>query len=122
MSISGCIHDGWLLLRDAEGAFDQDFLYWLLRSNRVQHEFRARAAGSGVRNLNISVVGSVEIPLPPLDEQTSIARAADAAANLGRLTHAHAEAAQGARRALLRDLLSGTHQIPPTYDRLLEAA
>ena len=122
MSISGCIHDGWLVIRDTGGSFDQSFLYWLLRSSRVQDEFHTRAAGSGVRNLNIGVVSDVEIPLPPVDEQRAIARAADAAAGAGRQAQAHAEALAIARLAVLRDLLSGAHIIPDTYDRLLSAA
>jgi len=32
LKIDGCIHDGWLLLRDEEGRFDKRFLYYYLSS------------------------------------------------------------------------------------------
>ena len=33
MRTSGCIHDGWLVLKDKSGLFDQDYLYYFLGSN-----------------------------------------------------------------------------------------
>lgn len=72
MKTSGCIHDGWLVLRDKSGVFNQDYLYHFLGSNAAYHQFDSRASGSTVRNLNINLVSSVEVPVPPINKQEEI--------------------------------------------------
>jgi type I restriction enzyme S subunit len=73
MKTTGAIHDGWLVLRDTNGRLNEDYLYYLLGSAYIYREFNKLAAGSTVRNLNISLAGSVKIPVPPLEEQIRIA-------------------------------------------------
>ena len=73
MKTTGCIHDGWLLLREKVGNIDKEFLYTVLSSDTLFLQFKKFAAGTTVKNLNIEVVKKVEIPLPPLDEQKQIA-------------------------------------------------
>jgi len=70
MKTTGCIHDGWLVLR--KPSVDQDYLYYVLGSDLVFNQFDRLAAGSTVRNLNIGLVKGVEIPVPPLSEQRRI--------------------------------------------------
>jgi len=72
MAISGCIHDGWLVLSAKDDRIEKDFLYHILRSPFVFHQFDALAAGSTVRNLNIDLVSGVKIPLLPISEQKRI--------------------------------------------------
>ena len=73
MKTTGCIHDGWLVLKEIEDIdLDKDFLYHLLCSPYLFEQFDKLAAGSTVRNLNIALVSSVEIPIPPLAEQKRI--------------------------------------------------
>jgi type I restriction enzyme S subunit len=73
MKTTGCIHDGWLVLKPSGiRLFETDFLYYLLSSPFVFNQFNSKAAGSTVRNLNISLVSSVVIPIPPLPEQQRI--------------------------------------------------
>jgi type I restriction enzyme M protein len=72
LGISGCIHDGWLLLRDSKGLFIKEYLYYILSSDIVHNQFVNKATGGVVNNLNIGLVKEVEIPLPSLDEQKSI--------------------------------------------------
>ena len=69
--IEGCIHDGWLLIRNLSG-FDPDYLYYLLSSSYLYSQFTEKASGSTVDNLNIDKVKSAKIPLPPLAEQKRI--------------------------------------------------
>jgi len=66
---TGCIHDGWLVLRDNAKKFNQDFLYYLLGSRLMYDEFSKRAQGSTVQNLNSSLVADVRVPVPPIDVQ-----------------------------------------------------
>jgi type I restriction enzyme S subunit len=77
MKTEGCIHDGWLVLHQPK--LDPDYLYFVLGSDLVFSQFDRLAAGSTVRNLNIGLARSVEIPFPPLAEQQRIVRILDAA-------------------------------------------
>lgn len=73
MKTTGCIHDGWLVLRqDKDISFNTEFLYYLLSSPYVFQQFNNLAAGSTVRNLNIALVSSVLVPIPPIKEQEKI--------------------------------------------------
>lgn len=79
MRTSGCIHDGWLVLKDKSGLFDQDYLYYFLGSNTTYKQFDKLAAGSTVRNLNTELVRGVKVILPPLSEQKRIVAILDEA-------------------------------------------
>ena len=70
--IYGCIHDGWLVLRNPNVVFDINFLYYLLSSNCLYNQFVIKASGSTVDNLNIDKVSSALICLPPIKEQIKI--------------------------------------------------
>ena len=70
--IYGCVHDGWLVLRNPDVVFDINFLYYLLSSTYLYNQFVIKASGSTVDNLNIDKVSSALICLPPLKEQTMI--------------------------------------------------
>ena len=76
---SGCIHDGWLVLKDKENQLNEDYLYHVLSSDFVYAQFKKFAVGAVVKNLNIEVVEKVEIPLPALSEQIRIAAILDQA-------------------------------------------
>ncbi len=73
LKISGCIHDGWLVIQNYQRSFDTEFLYYILGSKTVLTQYQSLAAGSSVLNLNKDVVSSVLLPLPPLPEQRAIA-------------------------------------------------
>ena len=79
LKTNGCIHDGWLVLRDYQKYLNIDFFYYVLSSENVQRQFRIKAQGSTVSNLNTDRVASVTIPIPPLSEQQSIVDYLDAA-------------------------------------------
>ena len=69
MQIEGCIHDGWLLIRDESEVFNKKFLCYYLASDIVMAQYRRFAAGSCVSNLNSDLVGSLQIALPPMPDQ-----------------------------------------------------
>jgi len=79
MKISGCIHDGWVVLSQISTDVDQDFLYYYLGSPNAYEQFDRFAVGSVVRNLNTDSVRLVSIPLPPLGEQRRIVSILDEA-------------------------------------------
>lgn len=72
MATDGCIHDGWLLLRDQSENLDKDYLYSILGSDQVFAQFKQAATGGVVNNLNSELVRGVRIPLPPLEVQREI--------------------------------------------------
>lgn len=75
LNIGGCIHDGWLRLYDYQDSVDKEFLYYLLSSEDTKKQYATFAAGSGVQNLNKTVVKKVVVHLPSIPEQRRIARA-----------------------------------------------
>ena len=77
LKTNGCIHDGWLVLRDYQKYLDIDFFYYVLSSEFVQKQFRTKAQGSTVSNLNTDRVASVTIPVPPLSQQQRIVATLD---------------------------------------------
>lgn len=77
LKTSGCIHDGWLVLRDYQYYLNIDFFYYVLSSEYIQKQFRTKAQGSTVSNLNTDRVASVSISVPPLSEQQSIVATLD---------------------------------------------
>lgn len=73
LNIDGCIHDGWLLLRDEKKLFDLKYLCYLLSSDSVLSQYKKYAAGSTVNNLNIELVKAVKISYLSKEEQQKIA-------------------------------------------------
>ena len=79
MRTSGCIHDGWLVLTDRSGLFDQGYLYHFLSSDVAYRQFDHFASGSTVRNLNIDAAKKVKVLLPSILEQKRIVAILDEA-------------------------------------------
>lgn len=77
LKIDGCIHDGWLVLRDKDEIFDKRFLYYYLSSKSTYQKFSSMAVGGVVNNLNSEMVRKVDVPVPPKDEQAEIADVLD---------------------------------------------
>ena len=72
MGINGCIHDGWLLIRDTQKKFDLKFLCHMLGTNQMLNQYRMFAAGSTVNNLNKELVGKTIVFIPSTEEQRLI--------------------------------------------------
>ncbi len=111
MKIEGCIHDGWLVLRDSKGELDQDFLFYLLGSRFMYERFSQLAAGSTVQNLNSALVSSVEIPVPPIDFQKRIAEKArlleENVARLNEVNEIRLQRATDLRQSILEAAFAG---------------
>ena len=73
LKIDGCIHDGWLVLRDTNNRFDKRFLYYFLSAPITYQKFKSLAVGGVVNNLNSEMVRNIYVPLLPLNEQKRIA-------------------------------------------------
>ncbi|MCR4309890.1 MAG: restriction endonuclease subunit S [Deltaproteobacteria bacterium] len=111
MRTSGCVHDGWLVLSDYDSRLDQDYLYYVLGSGFIFQQFDRLAAGSTVRNLNIELASSVEIPIPPLTHQREIARQFEALSTetqrLATLYERKLASLEALKKSLLHQAFSG---------------
>ena len=86
MSTEGCIHDGWLVLSPKDDkSINTDFFYYLLGSDYIYRKFCQLAPGTTVKNLNIDLVKSVKVPLPPIYEQKRITNILSKADNLRKM-------------------------------------
>ena len=72
MAIDGCIHDGWLAIRDTQKNFDLKFLCILLGTDNMLSQYKAMAAGSTVNNLNKELVGGTTVTYPSMYEQVKL--------------------------------------------------
>lgn len=94
---------------------------WLLWSwHRRGVPFAFQNASTNIRNLRTKEYLQLTVHLPTADEQQEIADAATSLAESARNNESLASDYRRLRSALLGDLLSGAHEIPESYDRLLE--
>ena len=70
--VRGCIHDGWLLIKENSEVARKDFLCLILDSDIVLQQFQRAATGGVVNNLNSGIVRRTKVPLPPLKTQQAI--------------------------------------------------
>ena len=92
---------------------------WLTNHAAV---FDSQGRGATQRNINRKMIRETPIVLPPLRVQNEIAHTAASINNLiGRIEETLSRAAT-VRQGILAELLSGNHEIPESYDALLEAS
>lgn len=82
LQIDGCIHDGWLVLRDENDLFDKRFLYYYLSAKPTYERFKTMAVGGVVNNLNSEMVQNLFVPVPGRVEQSKIADLLDISRNV----------------------------------------
>lgn len=72
LKIDGCIHDGWLAIKDVENHFIPDFLYYYLSAPSTYSIFEKLVKGGVVSNLNSDIVKGIKAPVPPMEVQRQI--------------------------------------------------
>ena len=102
MGIDGCIHDGWLLIRDINSTFDLTFLCHLLGTPQMLDQYRSLAAGSTVNNLNKELVGNTVVTIPQIDEQRVLGQYLERLDNLITLHQCKFQIVSKQRKARLR--------------------
>lgn len=111
MKTKGCIHDGWLLLRCTNNKISIDFMYYFLSSDVVKKQFKSKAAGSTVQNLNIKLVATVNILVPPQKEQKKIAEILSTVDEKIEILQAKKKAYQAKKKGLMQVLLTGKTRV-----------
>lgn len=74
MGIEGCIHDGWLVIKNKNNVFDLKFLCHMLSTEYLFNQYKMFAAGSTVNNLNKELVGNASVRFPNMLEQRKIGK------------------------------------------------
>jgi len=95
------------------------FLMFWVQLNRS--EFESRSAGSTFKEISKSNVKSIKISVPPQLEQERIVEITSSIDEVIEKTRCAIEEAKNLRRGLLSDLLSGEHEIPDSYDAIMDA-
>lgn len=99
------------------------YIFWRLWTDYVNGESaRYQRRTTGIFNLAVPDYLARELVLPPLGEQLRLIAAADACADVSARQRQMFSALRALRDSLLADLLSGNHEIPDSYDALLEPA
>ena len=107
LKIDGCIHDGWLVLQNYQESFVTEFLYYLLSSKLILDQYKSKAAGSSVLNLNKELVSTVLLSFPDLTEQNRIANIlSDMDTEIGAIGEA-LEKARQMKQGMMQELLTG---------------
>lgn len=107
LKTNGCIHDGWLVLKNYQNIYTTDFLYYLLSSDIIKKQYEKLAAGSGVKNLNKDLVGSIKVPILDKKEQNKIADILNKLDDKLELEERKKQEYQNLKKGLMQQLLTG---------------
>lgn len=104
MGIDGCIHDGWLLIRNTYKAFDLTFLCHLLGTPQMIIQYKSLAAGSTVNNLNKELVGNTVVTIPTIKEQRVLGQYLETLDNLITLHQRKCEKLKALKKFMLQNM------------------
>ena len=114
-----CTNQGFQSLIPKPSVLSKFLMFWI-QLNRP--EFESRSAGSTFKEISKSNVKSIKLKLPPLPEQKRIVEIVNTIDEVISQTELTTSKAQNLRSGLLSDLLSGEHEIPASYDKVMGAA
>ena len=99
-----------------------NYLSMLLGSNYYQQDIDSKTKKTTQPKLGLNMINSIEIPLPDLAEQDEIFSVVSQIDTLIAGTNNLILQTIALRTGLLSDLLSGVHEIPASYDKVIGAA
>jgi len=101
---------------------DRDLIYWQLRAPATQRVVSNAASGStGLGNIAVSWLKAFELTWPDEAERRRLVVTANGLQDVQNAATKHVTAMKELRSAVLDDLLSGTREIPQSYDALIAA-
>ncbi len=107
--IPACIHDGFVAIQNLRGV-DQTYLLYVL--NSLRDELRSAGQTGSQANLNTDIVNGLQIPVPPVAEQKSIAAALfDIDMLIATLDRLIAKK-QAVKQGMMQQLLNGRARLP----------
>ena len=108
-----------MVIRPKNNSLLKDFLFLSLTS---YVDLKSCISGSAQPQITREGLSPQKIFIPPLDEQKRIVEIISVFDNQIEALDSTIAKTQNLRSALLSDLLSGNHEIPTTYDKLIGAA
>lgn len=104
-------------------ATDAAWLYWVLGSSEVQRAISESASGStGLGNIAVGWLKQLDLPLLTEEVRADYVDRCEAAGKVVDSLALHLDRLGALRSNLLTAVLSGEHEIPESYDRLLVEA
>jgi hypothetical protein len=117
-----CFQNTLLRYRSRPGrttpAFVDHWCAWAYESGA----FREVAGGSNIKHIGARRAELMPVAAIPISEQPDMLAPVEAAAEALRASETHMRSLQALRAAALMALLSGEHEIPESYDELMEVA
>ena len=98
---------------------DSYLFYWI---QHIKSILEGLSAGTSFKRISTSVLKTVSINCPPIGEQKRIAAVISEMDEFIESIQRTSIEAKNLRSGLLSDLLSGTHEIPVTYDKAMGPA
>lgn len=111
-----------ILVLRSSAKCESKFLYLLCSLDSTIKKCVDMSAGTRMPRTSTTDLASIEVQLPPLDEQKQIVEIVSSMDEVIQSTEQAVEEAKNLRSGLLSSLLSGEHEIPESYDQLLGAA
>ena len=99
-----------------------DFLGLFLTLPEIRAEMWSHGKGNAQLNISPTSIHSLKINLPPLPEQKRIVEIIKSIDDVLGTTSSALSESKKLRTGLLSDLLSGKHEIPASYDKVIGAA
>jgi type I restriction enzyme, S subunit len=111
-----------ILVLRSSAKCESKFLYLLCSLDSTIKKCVDMSSGTRMPRTSTTDLASIEVQLPPLDEQKRIVEIVSSMDDVVQSTEQAVVDAKNLRSGLLSDLLSGEHEIPASYDSLLGAA
>jgi len=104
--------------KDVQG----QFLFYLLEGPHSQEQFQRFKKGSTRESVGMQILRKIKVHIPPLPEQKRIVEIIKSIDDVLGTTSSALSESKKLRTGLLSDLLSGKHEIPASYDKVIGAA
>jgi type I restriction enzyme S subunit len=108
------------VIKATKDILNESFLMMYLQS--IQPYLDQNARGVAQRGIYLNQIRDLEIPIPTLNEQFAIVSNIEVLDNFIQATQRVVAQIQKLRAVILSDLLSGEHEIPDSYDKVMGAA
>ena len=108
------------VIKTTKDVLNESFLMMYLQS--IQSYLDQNARGVAQRGIYLNQIRDLEIPIPELKEQFAVVSNIEVFDNFIQETQKVVAQTQKLRAAILSELLSGKHEIPASYDKVIGAA
>jgi type I restriction enzyme, S subunit len=108
------------VIKTSKDILNETFLMMYLQS--IQTYLDQNARGVAQRGIYLNQIRDLEVPIPTLNEQLAVVSNIEVFDTFIQETQKVIIQTNKLRAAILSDLLSGAHEIPASYDKIMGAA